>query len=137
MMLCLLSCSKKQGVSCSYSCGSNTLCIRSDNAITLNTDIREDLSNESMKMIVMISTIEDELDVTIEIQEASNLNTIGEFVNVVKERLGEETIDAGVETESAGASATQSTAAASDGELDDVAKTVIEAAVQSSTEDGK
>ena len=97
-------------------------------AITLNTDIREDLSNESMKMIVMISTIEDELDVTIEIQEASNLNTLGEFVNVVKERLGEETIDAGAATESAGASATQSTGAASDGELDDVAKTVIEAA---------
>ena len=95
-------------------------------AITLNTDIREDLSNESMKMIVMISTIEDELDVTIEIQEASNLNTIGEFVNVVKERLGEETINAGA-MESAGVFATQSTAA-SDGELDDVAKTVIEAA---------
>ena len=95
-------------------------------AITLNTDIREDLSNESMKMIVMISTIEDELDVTIEIQEASNLNTIGEFVNVVKERLGEETINAGA-MESAGVFATQSTAAF-DGELDDVAKTVIEAA---------
>ena len=95
-------------------------------AITLNTDIREDLSNESIKMIVMISTIEDELDVTIEIQEASNLNTIGEFVNVVKERLGEETINAGA-MESAGVFATQSTAAF-DGELDDVAKTVIEAA---------
>ena len=30
-------------------------------SITLATDIREDLSNESMKMIVMISTIEDQL----------------------------------------------------------------------------
>ena len=56
-------------------------------AITLATDIREDLSNESMKMIVMISTIEDQLNVTIEIQEASNLNTIGDFVSVVRERL--------------------------------------------------
>ena len=55
--------------------------------ITLATDIREDLSNESMKMIVMISTIEDQLNVTIEIQEASNLNTIGDFVAVVRERL--------------------------------------------------
>lgn len=52
--------------------------------LTLATDIREDLSNESMKMIVMISEIEDELGVTIEIQEASNLNTLGEFVNKVK-----------------------------------------------------
>ena len=56
-------------------------------SITLATDIREDLSNESMKMIVMISTIEDQLTVTIEIQEASNLNTIGDFVSVVRERL--------------------------------------------------
>ena len=56
-------------------------------SITLATDIREDLSNESMKMIVMISTIEDQLNVTIEIQEASNLNTIGDFVAVVRERL--------------------------------------------------
>ena len=56
-------------------------------AITLDTDIREDLSNESMKMIVMISEIEERLQVTIEIQEASLLNTIGEFVAKVKERL--------------------------------------------------
>ena len=56
-------------------------------SITLDTDIREDLSNESMKMIVMISEIEERLQVTIEIQEASLLNTIGEFVAKVKERL--------------------------------------------------
>lgn len=55
--------------------------------ITLATDIREDLSNESMKMIVMISTIEDELNVVIEIQEASLLNTIADFVAKVRERL--------------------------------------------------
>ena len=57
--------------------------------ITLSTDIREDLSNESMKMIVMISQIEDELDATIEIQEASLLNTIGDFVRKVKEKLAD------------------------------------------------
>ncbi len=57
-------------------------------AITLDTDIREDLSNESMKMIVMISEIEERLQVTIEIQEASLLNTVGEFVATVKERKG-------------------------------------------------
>ena len=55
--------------------------------ISLATGIREDLSNESMKMIVMISEIEERLQVTIEIQEASLLNTIGEFVAKVKERL--------------------------------------------------
>jgi acyl carrier protein len=55
--------------------------------ITLATDIREDLSNESMKMIVMISSIEDETNVTIEIQEASALMTIADFVNKVRERI--------------------------------------------------
>ena len=55
--------------------------------LTMETDIREDLSNESMKMIVMISTIEEELGVTIEIQEASLLNTLGDFKEKVIERL--------------------------------------------------
>ena len=55
--------------------------------LTMATDIREDLSNESMKMIVMISEIEDELDVTIEIQEASLLNTLADFVLKVKEKM--------------------------------------------------
>lgn len=55
--------------------------------LTMETDIREDLSNESMKMIVMISTIEEELGVTIEIQEASLLNTLGDFTAKVRERL--------------------------------------------------
>lgn len=55
--------------------------------LTMATDIREDLSNESMKMIVMISEIEEELGVTIEIQEAGNLNTLADFVNKVKELL--------------------------------------------------
>lgn len=55
--------------------------------LTMETDIREDLANESMKMIVMISQIEDELDVEIEIQEASLLNTLADFVNAIKEKL--------------------------------------------------
>lgn len=55
--------------------------------ITLDTDIREDLSNESMKMIIMISAIEDELGVTIDIPDAGNMNTIRDFVQAVKERL--------------------------------------------------
>lgn len=58
-----------------------------EDKITLSTNIREDLSNESMKMIVMISQIEDELDVTIEIQEANYLTTIRDFVNKVKEKM--------------------------------------------------
>lgn len=55
--------------------------------LTLATDIREELANESMKMIVMISEIEDELGATIELRDASKLMTIGDFVNAVKAKL--------------------------------------------------
>ena len=58
-----------------------------ESKITLDTDIRLDLSNESMKMIAMIAGIEEELDVTVDIQEAGNLNTIREFVLAVKEKM--------------------------------------------------
>lgn len=57
-------------------------------SISLATDIREDLSSESMKMIVMLSNIEDALDIVIEITEAGSLNTIADFVNTVRAKLG-------------------------------------------------
>lgn len=58
-----------------------------ESELTMATDIREDLSNESMKMIVMISQIEEELDVEIEIPEASLLNTLEDFVRRIKEKM--------------------------------------------------
>lgn len=96
-----------------------------ESEITLATDIREDLSNESMKMIVMISTIEDETNVTIEIQEASLLNTIADFVNVVKERLGEDAITADAAPAEACDCGCKGAAVE---ELDEVAQAVIAAA---------
>ena len=56
--------------------------------ITLDTDIRNDLSNQSMLMIAFISGIEDELDVSIELRDAGKLNTIADFVGKVKELIG-------------------------------------------------
>ncbi|MBR1659612.1 MAG: acyl carrier protein [Oscillospiraceae bacterium] len=98
--------------------------------LTLSTDIREDLSNESMKMIVMISEIEERLKVTIEIQEASNLNTLGEFAATVRERLGlpavSEAAAASTTTTAQGAAPMKSSAV-----IDDpIAETVIECAAE-------
>lgn len=59
-----------------------------EDSITLSTDIREDLSPESMKMIVMLSNIEDSLDVVIEISEAGSLNTIADFAGLARKKLG-------------------------------------------------
>ncbi len=57
--------------------------------ITFDSDIRLDMSNQSIKMIVMISEIEDELGITIEITEAAELVTMGDFVRLVKRKLKE------------------------------------------------
>ena len=58
--------------------------------LTPATNIREDLSNQSMKMIAFISAIEDELDVTIEIREAANYFTIADFAARVKALLAKQ-----------------------------------------------
>jgi len=56
--------------------------------ITLETNIREDLSNASLLMVAFISGIEDELDATIELRDAAKLFTIADFVAKVKEISG-------------------------------------------------
>lgn len=55
--------------------------------IKLETDIRNDLSSQSIKLIVMLSNIEDALGVSIEIVEAGNINTIAELIKAVKEKM--------------------------------------------------
>lgn len=57
-------------------------------AITLETDIREDISNQSLKLVAFISGIEEELDVAIDIAEAGSLKTIRDFVDKVNELAG-------------------------------------------------
>lgn len=56
--------------------------------ITMDTNIREEISNQSMKMIAFISNIEDELDVKVQLRDAGNLITIRDFVNRINELRG-------------------------------------------------
>ena len=49
-------------------------------AITLDTIIREALSNQSLKLIAFISSIEEEFDVSIDLSDAMKLKTIRDFV---------------------------------------------------------
>ena len=53
--------------------------------ITLDTNVREQLSNKSLKLLVFISNLEDELDVSIEIRDAARLITIRDFVDKANE----------------------------------------------------
>lgn len=55
--------------------------------ITLETNIREELSNKSLLMIAFISNIEDVLGANVDLRDASKLFTIGDFVTKVKEIL--------------------------------------------------
>lgn len=55
--------------------------------ITPVTNIREDLANQSLKMIAFISGIEDALDVSIELRDAGKLITIADFVTKITEEL--------------------------------------------------
>ena len=53
--------------------------------ITLDTNIRQELSNQSLKLVVFISGIEDELDVRIDMRDAAKLLTIRDFVDKVSQ----------------------------------------------------
>ena len=55
--------------------------------ITLASDVREDLGNQSMKMIIMLSEITERIGVSIDITEAGAFNTIEDFVNAARERV--------------------------------------------------
>jgi acyl carrier protein len=53
--------------------------------ITLDTVIREELSNQSLKLLAFISGIEDELDVGIDLTDAMKLKTIRDFADKVNQ----------------------------------------------------
>lgn len=53
--------------------------------ITVDTNVREQLSSKSLKLLVFISNIEEQLDVRIEIRDAAKLITIGDFVDRVRQ----------------------------------------------------
>lgn len=65
-------------------CAAEAYCV---DAATLSTatDIRQELSNQSLKLVAFISCIEDELDVSIDLREAAALRTIGDFVEKVNQ----------------------------------------------------
>jgi acyl carrier protein len=56
-------------------------------AITLDTRIREELSNKSLLMVAFISSIEEELDVKIDLRDAMKLFTIRDFAGKVSESV--------------------------------------------------
>lgn len=53
--------------------------------ITLETDLRNDLSPKSLNMLAFVSGIENELDVSIPMSLVGDMHTVQDFVDKVKE----------------------------------------------------
>ena len=56
-----------------------------ESTIAIDTDIREEISNQSIKLLAFISSIEDELDVTLDMSEMTTFITIRDFVEKVRQ----------------------------------------------------
>ena len=58
-----------------------------ESEISPETDIREDLSAQSIKIIAFVGGLEEAFGVVIDFAEAGELITIADFVNKVKESM--------------------------------------------------
>lgn len=56
-------------------------------ALSMETTFKEDLGGASVQMVALVSEVENELDATVMLSDASACATIGEFVDLVEEEL--------------------------------------------------
>lgn len=56
-------------------------------SLSLETSFKNDLGGASVQMVALVAEIENELDATIMLQDASACETIGNLVDVVAEEL--------------------------------------------------
>lgn len=52
-----------------------------------STSFKTDLSGDSVKMVALVSEIENELDVALMLSDASACNTIGDLVTLIEEEM--------------------------------------------------
>ncbi len=52
--------------------------------LTVETRFKEDLGADSLDLVEMVMEIEDEFEITIDNNDAANIKTIGDFINVVE-----------------------------------------------------
>lgn len=56
-------------------------------SLTLETSFRDDLNGASVLMVGLVSEIENELDVMVQLQDAAACETIGDLIDKVEEEL--------------------------------------------------
>lgn len=52
--------------------------------VTLESKIKEDLGADSLDMVDLIMSIEDEFDIKVAESEAANIKTVGDIVNYIE-----------------------------------------------------
>ena len=52
--------------------------------LTLETDLRKDLNADSIDSVEVVFELEDEYDITVEDEEAEEIRTVGDIVDVIK-----------------------------------------------------
>ncbi len=63
-------------------------CYKKDAAsLSMETTFKEDLAGASVQMVALVSEIENELDATVMLSDASACATVGELVDLVEEEL--------------------------------------------------
>ena len=56
-------------------------------SITLETDIQDDLGADSLDVVEMLMSIEDECDIEIPDEQIENLKTVGQVVDYITENM--------------------------------------------------
>ena len=55
-----------------------------ESSITANTNIAEDLGADSLDVVDILMSIEDEFEIEVPDEEVDNIRTVGELVNYIK-----------------------------------------------------
>ncbi len=56
-------------------------------SVTVDTSFKEDLQGASIQMVALVAEIENELEASVTLQEASACTTVAELVDLVEEEL--------------------------------------------------
>lgn len=56
-----------------------------EDSITLDTDIQDDLGADSLDVVDLLMSIEDEFEIEIPNEEIENIKTVGQLVNYIEE----------------------------------------------------
>lgn len=58
-----------------------------EDQITMETDIEEDLGADSLDMVDLLMSIEDEFDIEVPDEDIENIKTVGDIVKYIESRV--------------------------------------------------